>query len=909
MPEMLDAAKQIGGYAFAHPRDTSALLNWFAAIELAKNEDKVAAYSQNELFRYYASNALKSDIVSPGEAAKIYDALKKSYLLSAKDNFSDFMFYIEWNRAPEKRFYQPRMGYLKPMVDGYQKLHDGGLNLLTISQPKRSGKALTLDTKLLTPYGYIRMGDVKVGDVLIGADGKPTTVTQIYPQGKVPVYDVVFSDGEIVTTCANHNWLAQTQEDRWRRTSRVLTTGDMMRGRLHLGGDEHNNYSVKYVQPAEFSDKKELPIAPYLMGVLIGDGSFFGGLRITNPEKFILDKCQKLLPDDECFIDYSYEKKCPSFAIRAKVVSHSRYRKCPTTLQAIRDLGLAEKNCYAKHIPEQYLWASVEDRWELLRGLMDTDGTASTSGHDASYNTASKVLAEQFVFLVKSLGGAAVIHERMGKYRKNGEIHQTRVNYRIGVVFPEGSQPFSLPRKAARYRPVRKQLYHFIEDIRPAGYEEAQCICVDSPDHLFVVGDDFIPTHNTQVEINFTLWMSGAHPDRSSLLEGAGDALVNSFYKGCLEYLTDPQYLFYDVFPEARMVQTNADMKTINLASKSRFPTIMCRSIDATQVGLSEATNVLVLDDCVLGREEAMNRALLDKKWECIRGDVLGRRIQGTPIVATGTRYSLYDPIGHLQEEAQKLGWRWKAVEIPALDPVTDESNYDHIRDGKHVFTTEYFRGERELLSDEQWESEFQQQPFEAKGLLFPEDKLQRYFKLPSDREPDTIIAVGDTKEKGADYVMLPVGYVYGADVFIEDVVFDDAGPEHTKPECANALRRNNVARATFESNAAGAYFARDVEALLTKLGGKTSIRTKRTVSNKAVRIETSSDNILKHFWFKDKSTYDQRSQYAAMIKALTTYTRSGKNAHDDAPDGLAMLEIETRWLHSGECKAIDRPW
>jgi predicted phage terminase large subunit-like protein len=553
MPEMLDAAKQIGEYASAHPRDTSALLNWFAAIELAKNEDKAAAYSQNELFRYYASNALKSDGITPSEGAKIYDALKKSYLLSAKDNFSDFMFYIEWNRAPEKRFYQPRMGYLKPMVDGYQAILDGKLDLLTVSQPKRSGK--------------------------------------------------------------------------------------------------------------------------------------------------------------------------------------------------------------------------------------------------------------------------------------------------------------------------------------------------------------------TSVEINFVNMVSGLFPDKSSLIEGAGDALVNSFYKGCLEYLTDPQYLFYDVFPEARMVQTNADMKTINLASKSRFPTIMCRSIDATQVGLSEATNVLVLDDCVLGREEAMNRALLDKKWECIRGDVLGRRIQGTPIVATGTRYSLYDPIGHLQEEAQKLGWRWKAVEIPALDPVTDESNYDHIRDGKHVFTTEYFRGERELLSDEQWESEFQQQPFEAKGLLFPEDKLQRYFKLPSDREPDAIIAVGDTKEKGADYVMLPVGYVYGADVFIEDVVFDDAGPEHTKPECANALRRNNVARATFESNAAGEYFARDVEALLTKLGGKTSIRTKRTVSNKAVRIETSSDNILKHFWFKDKSTYDPKSQYAAMIKALTTYTRSGKNAHDDAPDGLAMLEIETRWLHSGECKAIDRPW
>lgn len=416
-------------------------------------------------------------------------------------------------------------------------------------------------------------------------------------------------------------------------------------------------------------------------------------------------------------------------------------------------------------------------------------------------------------------------------------------------------------------------------------------------------------TGKSQVEINFTDMVSGRNPSGATLIEGAGDALVNSFYKGCLEYLQDPQYLYYDVFPEAKLVATNADMKTINLEMKNRFPTVMCRSIDATQVGLSEATNALILDDTVLGREEAMNRARLDQKWEIIRGDVLGRRIEGTPIIATGTRYSLYDPIGRLQEEAQKLGWRWRAIEIPALDPVTDESNYEHMRDGKKVFTTGYFRGERELLSEEQWESEFQQKPFEAKGLLFPEEKLQRYFKLPPDKEPDAIVAVCDTKERGADFVMLPVGYVYGQDVFIEDCVYDDGPPESTKPQCARALYRNKAARATFESNNAGEYYARDVEELLNGLGGRTAVRIKRTISNKQTRIEMASDNILKHFWFKDKSTYDRKSQYAAMMKALVTYTRTGKNLHDDCPDGLAMLENELRNLGAGEVEIFKRPW
>ena len=204
----------------------------------------------------------------------------------------------------------------------------------------------------------------------------------------------------------------------------------------------------------------------------------------------------------------------------------------------------------------------------------------------------------------------------------------------------------------------------------------------------------------SQTGINFVNMISGKYPDNATLMEGTGDDLVKSFYNGCLEYLSTPnEYLYYDVFPEARLVQTNADNKTINLKSKARFPTIMCRSIDARQVGLSEATNVLYLDDCVEGREEAKNRQRLDDKWEVISGDIMGRAIEGTPMVFTGTRYSLYDPIGRIQEHAQREGWEWKAIEIPALDLVTDESNYEYERDGKKVFTTAYFREQRELLS------------------------------------------------------------------------------------------------------------------------------------------------------------------------------------------------------------------
>lgn len=414
----------------------------------------------------------------------------------------------------------------------------------------------------------------------------------------------------------------------------------------------------------------------------------------------------------------------------------------------------------------------------------------------------------------------------------------------------------------------------------------------------------------SQMGINFTCMLSGKFPDNATLMEGTGDDLVQSFYKGCLEYIQQPNnYHYYDIFPESKLVQTNADTKIINLVHKSRFPTVMCRSIDARQVGLSEATNLLYLDDCVEGREEAKNRNRLDDKWEIISGDILGRAIEGTPIVICGTRYSLYDPIGHLQEEMLKQNKRVKIIETPALDLNTDESNFEYTREGRKVFTTQYFREQRDMLSAEQWESEFQQQPFEAKGILFPEASLNRFFELPINRDPDTIVAVCDTADSGEDYCSMPIAAVYGNEVYIVDVVFDDSPPEVTKPECAKALKDNKVVACTFESNNAGSYFARDVEKLNKANSYTCNIRTKRTISNKQTRIEFASDTILKNFYFKDASTYARNSQYAQFMKQLVTYTRSGKVPHDDAPDSLSLLENELRGLVGAKVEVFSRPF
>lgn len=413
-------------------------------------------------------------------------------------------------------------------------------------------------------------------------------------------------------------------------------------------------------------------------------------------------------------------------------------------------------------------------------------------------------------------------------------------------------------------------------------------------------------TGKTTSALRLISMMSGRNPSGSTLAVGSGNGLVNSFHGGMLELYTTPNSRVYDVFPDAKLVRTKADEMIIDLEKQSRFPTITSRSVDGQIVGSTEANNLLYLDDTVKNHEEAMNRTRLEFLCEKVAGDVLGRRIEGTPILIQGTKYSLYDPITFLQNKATEMNWRWKEVAIPALDE-NDNSNFTIYLDGRYIFTTEYYRNERKLVTEEVWEAEFQQRPFEAKGQMFPEKDLNRYFELPTDRDADAVIAVCDTAEDGADSTSMPVAYLYGDDVFIEDVVFDNSPPDITKPQCAKMLRKHNVGQATFESNNAGTYYARDVEKLVKGLGGKTSIRTKRTISNKLTRIEIASDNIKKNFYFKDKSLYTPNSQYGRFMKEVTSMTRSGKVPHDDAPDSLSLLENVIRGLKGGKTTVSDR--
>jgi predicted phage terminase large subunit-like protein len=244
-----------------------------------------------------------------------------------------------------------------------------------------------------------------------------------------------------------------------------------------------------------------------------------------------------------------------------------------------------------------------------------------------------------------------------------------------------------------------------------------------------------------------------------------------------------------------------------------------------------------------------------------------------------------------------------KFIVMPALDE-NDESNFAY--GGGVGFSTHFYHDMRDTMDDASWKALYMNQPIEREGLLYPEDELRRYFDLP-DGEPDGVISICDTKDKGKDYAFMPVAYIYGKDYYIADCVCDNSLPEVVEPRIVNCLLQNKVQMSRFEHNNAGGRVAKDIQAEVKNRGGITKITTKFTTSNKETKIILCSPWVKEHCLFKDNSQYRKKDDYGRMIEMLCSYTVAGKNKHDDVPDGMAMLAEYAQSLVGNKVEIFQR--
>ena len=387
----------------------------------------------------------------------------------------------------------------------YQRL--GALALITgrgfLADPTGLGKGSPDWVKILTPTGWTTYADIAVGDQVIGSNGKPTAVTGVYPRGVLPTYKVTFNDGANVVVDGDHLWQVETPvARRENRHPRVLSTRQIMEEGFSSEDGKHRSvHYIPMVEPVQFAPAAEpLPIDPYLLGALIGDGSFAGNaLTFSNIDQHIIAEVRDRLAVYGCtLVPRRDRRKTPGTDCDYGIRGPGGQSKPNPLVVALRDLGLWGHRAWEKFIPTNYLFASPEDRLELLRGIADTDGTVGVA---PDVVTTSPQLADDIEFLVQSLGGTARRSEKTPRFRSgsgsNKVLKDGRRAYRVGLCLPAEFNPFKTPTKADLWSaPWKYPPHRTIRSIEPAAEENVTCISVEAEDRLYVT-EDFIVTHNT----------------------------------------------------------------------------------------------------------------------------------------------------------------------------------------------------------------------------------------------------------------------------------------------------------------------------------------------------------------------------------------------------------------------------
>ena len=399
--------------------------------------------------------------------------------------------------------------YLRPLYDALHDMIDpdsiprlmaaGVIEVAPLAYMR--GRAHPAFVRVLTPDGWRPIGELQVGDLVIGSNGEPTPVLGVYPQGEKDVYRVTAQDGASVLCCGEHLWTVRTLNDkRYDKPWRVLETREMI-GRLRQG--HARNFELPTLTAAVRHPERDVPMDAYALGLLLGDGCVTGSTTpsYATADSELVEALGAALPGvtvrHRGGVDYVLNRvKSPGDVVTLEN---------PVTA-AMRALGMLGNTSVSKFVPEVYLRNTPEIRLAVLQGLLDSDGGPVVQKDRTcriQFTTVSILLRDDVIELVRSLGGVAYTRRRQAEGRRPGlargrEVHHRRDSHVVDIRLPEGVEPFRLTRKRDAYhaaggggRPMR-----FIESIEREGHEETVCIQVAAADSLYVT-EDYLLTHNT----------------------------------------------------------------------------------------------------------------------------------------------------------------------------------------------------------------------------------------------------------------------------------------------------------------------------------------------------------------------------------------------------------------------------
>lgn len=846
-------------------------------------------------YKPYTERAKKKCFEMATKKNKMSDKWRSFYYeiltLETYEFFESFLYAMEIKRPYEKKFYEPREKTLKQIVQDLQDLEDGKYQFYGLSLPSRVGKELADDTPVLTTNGWKNHGDLVVGDKVFNSRGEAVKVTYVHPKCQ-STHIVTFSDGEEIECHENHEWIVYNKH---RQKTVTIETREMLKNYLYTeNGHERAMYSVDPRQPIQ-GEYKELPVDPYTLGAWLGDGTNVAP-NITN------DK------DDLAIVDKIVKN---GYQVSNTYI-HKKYGTYRTSFVGLRrdlqKVGMcASHKTTTKHIPECYLTASLEQRLELLAGLIDTDGSLKRKENRYSFSTTEPMLAEGFKALIETFGWRVSVAEYAPRVSSSGIIGRKTV-YRIDFN-PTFEIPCVLKRK--QIHKFSKQRRIGIVNIRESEKKtQGNCISVEGGEYL--AGKSLKPTHNSTVCLFFLAWITMRKPLSHNAMAGHSGMLADQFYQKLLGLFTSEDYTFADLYAfwhqdGKGLVYKNSEKDILAFENNDDFPTIVCRGIDGTWTGAIDVSSdgYLYVDDLVRDREHSLSPQRMQNTFSEYLNKMVDRKNEGAKELMVGTLWNVLDPLMRL-EEMYGDDPRYLFRRIPALDYETDESNFDYAVKG---FSTDYYREMRDKMvkagNEAEWWAKFQQKPYNREGLLFPLNELGYFNGILPDGHKFEFVVCCDVAFGGGDNVSMPVGLKdLSTDIiYVIDWYYNSAGVQATVPGIADMLIRHDIHTITFERDNGGLLFAKQIGEELQKRGYLCACDTKpapRSIS-KQDKIKSCEGKVKQLVKFLDgtkhtpeersaTTCYERSAQYDKALQDMSTFVTIGKNQNDDAPDSIAQM-------------------
>jgi predicted phage terminase large subunit-like protein len=605
---------------------------------------------------------------------------------------------------------------LTDFVHGKLLLDDGSVcQQLIFVMPPRHGKACAHDTPVLTTKGWREHGDLRVGDFVFSPDGAPTEILALSDEVE-EVVPVTLSNGEVVRCHLNHEWTVYDRAQRPGRRWRTLETRDIAKRRLHVGpaGKRGGRYVLQVPDIAALRfPEANLPLHPYVLGAWLGDGSE-GTCRIAHAQSdvAVVEAIEALgHPVSKRFVQ-------KETGVAYTVFGGPRPNVGSAMQVALKALGVLR----GKHIPEAYLRASVEQRLQLLAGLVDTDGHVEKDTGRVRFSTCSPQLRDGAYDLASTLGFRPYIQEVQPTTSSSGIVGRK-------VVFQVCFQPtMSLPTRLERKQILKIAKRRRVAIVSVGGIEKAKArsIEVDREDGLYLVGRQLVPTHNTQLSTkNLSAWVSGLFPAWDIGVASYSDTMAEDMGADVRAIMTSPQ--FRQAFPQHQLRKGGTSKSNIQTTAGGRR-VFVGRGGALTGRGM----NLGIGDDLFKDHEEARSQAVRDAAWNWFTKVFMTRRMGRKLVILTMTRWHSDDIIGRITDpenphynaiEAKK----WKIIRLPAI---AEEDDPLGRQVGEALWESAYgldFLQSQQRLDPLGFAALYQQRPTVADGVLFRRENIQRY--------------------------------------------------------------------------------------------------------------------------------------------------------------------------------------